>query len=146
MRSEARFRYALDPLCLAACGLYVVNRWLVKPRVDSPFFDGQCNDLLLIPCALPLVLWLQRRLGLRAHDALPTGREVTGHLLVWSFIAEVLGPQWLRQGTADVRDLLAYAVGALVAWLFWCARQSRLPSGWAKAFLRGHDLPENHSR
>jgi hypothetical protein len=145
MPSEPRFRYGLDPLGLAACALYAVNRWLVKPRVDSPFFDGRFNDLLLIPCALPLVLWLQRRLGLRTHDGPPTVGEITGHLIIWSLIAEVLGPHWLQQGTGDVGDCAAYAAGALAAWCFWRGWQSVLSPGRTKVFPPRHDLPENHT-
>lgn len=114
-----RFRYHLEPLCLAACALYAVNRWLVKPHVPSEFLRGHFNDLLLIPCALPLVLWLQRRLGLRTHDAAPSFAEVAGHLAVWTLIAEWIGPHWLHRGVGDAWDVLAYALGAIVALLAW---------------------------
>ena len=121
-----RFRYLLEPLCLAACTLYAANRWLVKPHVVSPFLRGHFNDLLLIPCALPPVLWLQRRLGLRTHDDYPTAMEIAGHLAVWALIAEWLGPRWMHRGTSDVWDVAAYtlgAVGALVAWRWKPAAQ-----------------------
>src|SRR5437899_1682459 len=111
----SRFRYALDPLCIAACALYATNRWLVKPHVASAFLRGQFNDVLLIPCALPLVLWMQRKLGLRAHDESPALAEVASHLVVWSLIAEWLGPHWLHRGVADVWDVVAYSVGAALA-------------------------------
>jgi hypothetical protein len=114
-----RFRYALDSLCLAACALYAVNRWLVKPHVSSPFLRGHFNDLLLIPCALPLVLWLQRRLGLRLHDEAPSLAEVALHLAVWTLIAEWIGPRWMHRGVADGWDAAAYTAGAVVALIAW---------------------------
>jgi len=114
-----RFRYALEPLSLAACVLYAANRWLVKPHVASPFLRGHFNDLLLIPCALPIVLWLQRRLGLRAHDELPTMAEVALHLAVWTLIAEWIGPHFFHRGVSDGWDVAAYAAGAAGAVFAW---------------------------
>lgn len=114
-----RFRYALEPLSLAACVLYAANRWLVKPHVALPFMRGHFNDLLLIPCALPIVLWLQRRLGLRTHDDSPTAAEVALHLGVWTIIAEWIGPHFLHRGVGDMWDVAAYAIGAAAAVLAW---------------------------
>lgn len=113
-----RFRFGFDPLCLAAIAAYAANRWLVKPRVAAPFFHEHFNDLLLIPALLPWVLWLHRAAGWRGDEA-PTAREVAGHWLVWSLICELLAPRWLPHGTADWRDVVAYAAGAAAAWGWW---------------------------
>lgn len=109
----------LEPLSIASCVLYAANRWLMKPHIVSPFLRGHFNDLLLIPCALPVVLWLQRRLGLRTHDSSPTLTEIALHLAIWTLIAEFLGPRWLHRGTGDVWDAAAYTFGAIVAVLAW---------------------------
>lgn len=114
-----RFRYALDPLCIFGCAVYALNRWLVKPHVDGIFLHGHFNDLWLIPCALPLVLWLHRNLGLRNHDGPPTPGEVGLHLAVWSIICELVGPRLFVHATGDVLDVLAYAVGGLAALAWW---------------------------
>ena len=53
-----RFRYLGDPLFLTGCAAYAGNRWLIKPVIAWPFLQGHFNDLWLIPCALPPVLWL----------------------------------------------------------------------------------------
>ena len=113
-----RFGYWRDPLFLVGCALYVLNRWAIKPHVHSPFLHGQFNDLLLIPCALPLVLWLQRHLGLRKHDAPPTVSEIVFHLVAWSLLMEVAGPH-LMHVTGDPLDVLAYAVGGALAGVWW---------------------------
>jgi hypothetical protein len=113
-----RFGYWRDPLFLTACELYALNRWLVKPHVHSPFLRGQFNDCLLIPAALPLVLWLQRRLWLRRDDEFPSAGEIGFHLIVWSLVCEGIGPYLLR-GTGDFRDVVAYTGGAVFAWLWW---------------------------
>jgi hypothetical protein len=112
------FAYWRDRLFITCCALYVLNRWGLKPLVTSPFFHGQFNDLLLIPCALPPVLWLQRKSRLRSHDAPPTVGEIVGHLAVWSVLFEIIGPRMMTV-TGDVRDVVAYAAGALVAGLWW---------------------------
>ena len=114
-----RFLYLRDPLFVAACALYALNRWLIKPHVEISLFDNWFNDALLIPCALPIVLLAHRWLGLRGHDLPPTCAEIVGHLLGWATLFELIGPAVLRRGTGDPADLVAYAIGAAVAWCSW---------------------------
>ncbi len=114
-----RFGYLSDPLFLTAATAYALNRWLLKPLLPSPFLHGHFADLLLIPAALPVVLWLQRLTGLRQHDLAPSWSEMILHLAVWSLICEFIGPRWLHHGTVDVWDVVAYAVGGVVACLWW---------------------------
>jgi hypothetical protein len=121
----SRFGYLRDRLFLAAVTAYVLNRWLLQPLLPSPFLHGQFNDLLLIPAALPPVLWLQRFVGLRDHDLVPSRAEMVFHLAVWSVIGEFIGPHWLHRGTADVWDVVAYAVGGVAACLWWNRRAHR---------------------
>ena len=118
-----RFRYALDPLCLACCAFYGLNRWGLKPHTHVAFFRFWFNDLLLIPCALPPVLQVHRWLNLRRHDGAPSIAEVLGHLALWSVLFEVIGPH-LMHVTGDWRDVLAYTAGALAACVWWQASYS----------------------
>ena len=90
------FGYLRDILFLVSCSLYALNRWGIKPRVYSAFFHDHFNDLLLMPCALPPLLWLQRRVGLRLHDLSPTPGEIALYLAVWSVLFEVIGPHIMR--------------------------------------------------
>ncbi len=115
----SRFGYLRDRLFLMAAVGYTLNRWLLKPLMPSPFLHDHFNDLLLIPAALPALLWAQRLVGLRGHDLAPSWGEMGMHLAVWSVICEFIGPFWLRHGTADVWDVAAYAVGGVVACLWW---------------------------
>lgn len=114
-----RFRYLRDPLFLAGCAAYALNRWLIKPYLPSGFLHSHFNDLLLLPCALPPILWLHRQLGLRAHDQAPTGWEITLHLIFWSALFEWLGPKFVSHTTADPLDIVAYLVGAVLAGVWW---------------------------
>ncbi len=124
-----RFAYLHDPLFLVAATSYALNRWLFKPLLPSPFLHGQFNDLLLLPAALPVLLWVQRRLGLRPHDQPPSWTEAGLHWVVWSVICEWVGPVGLHHGTADPWDAVAYAVGGVVAWLWWNRAATRIGTG-----------------
>lgn len=113
------FRYLRDPLFIVGCFAYAINRWLVKPHVHTGFFHSHFNDCWLIPCALPPILWLHRKLGLRPHDAPPQVSEILFHLVFWSLLFEWIGPKFVPHTTGDPLDALAYAAGALVAGLWW---------------------------
>lgn len=113
------FRYAADPLCLSACGAYAVNRLWLKGWIGGAFLRGHFNDLLLIPAALPLVLWLHARLGWREAHGMPDAPEIAFHTVVWAVACEVIGPQFVRHSIGDLADALCYAAGAIVAWLWW---------------------------
>jgi len=114
-----RFRYGFDPLCLAACAAYAFGRWYLRRHVAGGFWHDQFTDLLLIPAALPFMLWLQRRLGLRPDDARPSWREIGGHLAVWSIAAEAVAPLLFHHAVGDWRDVLAYGAGAALAGGWW---------------------------
>ena len=113
------FRYWRDPLFLTAVIGYALNQWALKPWVTSPFLKGQFNDLLLIPAALPVVLWCQRQIGVRTDDRAPTGREIALHLGVWSVVCEWVGPVLLGRGTSDPWDIVVYTLGAIGASVWW---------------------------
>lgn len=112
------FGFWRDRLFQVGCGAYAVNRWLVKPHTHNAFLHSHFNDLWLIPCALPLVLWGHRRLGWRSN-APPTFGEVAGHLLIWSLLFEWVGPRFYPRATGDPWDVMCYVAGGLAAWLWW---------------------------
>jgi hypothetical protein len=113
------FRYAFDPLCLTAVAAYVFGRWWLRAQGAHGFWHDQFTDLLLIPAALPLSLWIQRRLGLRAHDEPPRWREIVLHVAAWSIAAELIAPHVFHHATGDWRDVAAYTAGALGAGAWW---------------------------
>lgn len=125
----SRFGYLRDPLFLMALAGYALNRWLFESLWPSPFLQGQFNDLLLIPAALPVVLWAQHMIGLRNHNRAPSWREMLLHLAVWSVICEFIGPHWLNHGTADGWDVVAYTVGGVMACVWWNRSVSTVSSG-----------------
>lgn len=113
------FGYWRDPLFLACCAGYAVNRCFLKPHFHSAFFQNWFNDLLLIPCAMPLLLFLHRKLGLRTSDLPPSFAEIFVHLTGWSLLFEVIGPHFMPHVTGDPLDVIAYAVGGAMAFAWW---------------------------
>jgi len=121
------FRYLRDPLFLVSCSLYALNRWVLKPHLHSPFLHDHFNDLLLMPCALPPLLLLQHWLGLRPKHQPPTLGEIGLYLFVWSILFEFIGPHLMRRAVGDPWDIVAYAVGAVFAALWWHRDRLRIP-------------------
>jgi hypothetical protein len=122
-----RFNYMRDPLFLVGCVAYVVNRWLIKPHFHAGFLHSQFNDLWLVPCALPPILWLHRRLGLRSHDDAPRFSEIFCHLVFWSLLFEWIGPKIVPHAVGELADIFAYAGGAILTALWW-NRERWLPN------------------
>lgn len=117
------FRYWRDPVFLVCCSAYALNRFVLKILIGGDFLTGYFNDLLLIPCALPLALLLQRRLGLRLDDGYPRWREISMHLIVWSVLFEGVGPMLVHRAVSDPMDVASYVVGGMGAYACWsCTR------------------------
>jgi hypothetical protein len=125
------FLYLRDPAFLIGCAAYFLNRFLLKPRLHLGFLHSHFNDLWLIPCALPPILWLHRRLGLRSHDKPPQFSEILSHLVFWSLLFEWIGPRFVAHSTSDPLDVLSYSAGAILAALWW--RRERLPFNLSRA-------------
>jgi hypothetical protein len=116
-----RFAYLADKTFLSACALYATNRFLGKPLLGDSlhFLHNHLDDCLLLPAALPPLLFAFRKLGLRRHDLPPSLREVAEWTLVWGVTFEWAFPRLLHKGVSDWRDVVAYAAGGLVSWLLW---------------------------
>jgi hypothetical protein len=122
-RSEAApvFAYFTDKTFLSACSLYAANRFWGKPLLGDSlhFLRDHFDDCLLLPAALPPLLYVFRKLGLRRDDSPPSIREVAEWTFIWSVAFEWAFPHFLHKGVSDLRDVLGYAAGGLVSWLLW---------------------------
>ena len=85
----------------------------------TSFLHSHFNDCLLIPAALPVVLWIQHLVRLRLEDKPPLWQEMFLHLIVWSVICKYLGPHHLHIGTPDVWDVTCYFMGGVISCLWW---------------------------
>lgn len=110
-----------DPVFIVATLLLVLNTLFFRPFWSGSFSFFACywNDVLLIPVALPPVLWLQNLLHWREPRPRPGCREIIFHLVLWSLLLEGIFPFIFHHGTSDPLDVLAYASGALIAFFFW---------------------------
>ena len=116
-----RFRYLRDPLFLLCVATYFVNRLVLKSVWKDGFAHEHLNDLICIPFWVPIMLFAQRRLGLR-DDAPPRPGELVIPLVLWSWVFEILLPAIDRvrdRFVADHLDVMYYALGALGAGIFW---------------------------
>jgi hypothetical protein len=117
-----RFLYLRDPLFLLCAATYLVNRLVLKAIWQAGFVHEHLNDLICIPIWVPVMLFAQRKLGLRGGDAVPRPSELVIPLVVWSYVFEVLLPATPCLGTCcvgDHLDILYYSLGALLAGVFW---------------------------
>jgi len=123
------FGYLHDRLFGFSLAAYALNRLVVLPhlagilRPHLPwawlFLHSHFDDLILMPAALPVVLWIQRLTGLRSHDRPPGWLEMLSHLLVWSVMCKIVGPFYCHIGVADPSDILFFAAGGFAACLWW---------------------------
>jgi hypothetical protein len=117
-----RFLYLRDPLFLVCVAIYFINRFVLKALWKEGFVHEHLNDLICIPFWVPIMLFIQRKLGMRADDASPQPGELVIPLIVWSWTFEILLPAIPSLGkafVADHLDVLAYCAGALGAGVFW---------------------------
>jgi len=122
-----KFRYILDPICLACIVAYPLNRWVLKPHhVLGDFGRFWFNDLICLPLFLPMILGLQRLLRIRRHDGPPQLWEVLQHAVIFSVLFEVILPRYPQvfRTTADPWDAVCYFVGGLGAWVVWNGRKA----------------------
>ncbi|MDY0355895.1 MAG: hypothetical protein RBR19_08455 [Sedimentisphaerales bacterium] len=116
------FRYLSDPLFLSCFVLYFTNRWVIKPLLPNSFSQDHLNDLICIPFWVPIMLFMMRKLGLRRDDVPPRGYEILIPLILWSAVFELWLPRFAPfrdLAFSDYVDVLFYAIGALLASLFW---------------------------
>jgi hypothetical protein len=123
------FGYLRDRLFQLSLAAYALNKLLILPHLAGcsqshfywawPFLHSHFDDLLLMPVALPVVLWLQRLLGLRRNDCAPDWLEAFSHLVIWSVMCKLVGPFYFHIGVADAWDLLFFAGGGVAACLWW---------------------------
>ena len=125
------FRLQTDPVFLVGIALLMMNELILKHLFDSPFLHGYFNDLLLIPCALPILLRIHALLGLRDESRPPSTGEIVGHLAIWCVLFELAGPRLTRHSTGDALDVFAYCAGGAMAWLLWRQPRSNLSTGEA---------------
>jgi hypothetical protein len=106
------FRHPLLLAFAAAYALVLYNRF-VAPGLLPPLLTSHLADLACLPLELTLVLVLLRRFYFRRPDFVLPGAWIFSTWLVTSVWFELLLPHWRSVATADLLDVLAYALGGL---------------------------------
>ena len=112
-----RLFYLRDIAFVCGCFLYAFNRWGLQPQ--SGFLRNHFADLLLMPCALPVLMQIQHWIGLRQTNQWPGCREIVLYLFLWSALFEWVGPALVEHATGDCWDVAAYAMGAALCSVRW---------------------------
>jgi hypothetical protein len=117
------FKYLTDPLFLLSSVAYAINKTLLVftkgSNWASAFLASYFNDLLLVPVAIPIILFFSKTLAFRPRSLSPSLPEVAIPVLIWSIAFEVVGPYVFRRGVSDPFDVIAYCFGGFASWLFW---------------------------
>lgn len=102
-------------LCIAA-----LHQLLQKVgQFSVPLLDHYLDPLLLMPILLHLILW-EKRIVFRKGNSytLPLPNIIVITVFV-SVIAEYVFPLWNNQFIADIIDVVCYAMGAIIFFVFF---------------------------
>jgi len=121
MKTEhSKFSYLADPIFISCLFLYAINKFLII-RFDylNILFLCYFNDILLVPCCLPPLLFVMHKIKLRRNHLPPTIIEVIIPLVIWTISFEIIAPLCFRKGTSDIGDIFAYWLGGFFCWFVW---------------------------
>jgi hypothetical protein len=120
--SPRPFRYFADPVCIACLIIYPINRFYLKPHhIGGWFTHGYLNDVMCLPLFVPMILYLQRILGVRTHDGYPRIWELLQHWAIFAIVFQAILPRYpkLFITAGDPYDMIAYAAGGIIGWVIW---------------------------
>ncbi|HAC62108.1 MAG TPA: hypothetical protein DCF68_00880 [Cyanothece sp. UBA12306] len=116
------FLYLKDPLFLSCFILYFFNRYGLEKMLNIAFFSSYLNDLICVPFLVPIMLYVQHKIGLREDNTPPKFYEIIIPVIIWSVIFEVILPQnpiISHLAIADPYDVVCYIIGGLIAGIIW---------------------------
>ncbi len=133
IKPRPQFRYLADPMCIAALGLYALNRFVLKPHhIGGWFTHGYLNDVLCLPLFVPIILYIEHVIRLRRHAGFPRVWETVQCWAAFALVFQVVIPRFPKTFIAagDPWDILAYLAGGILAGCYWAmaARRARGPS------------------
>ena len=115
------YKHVRDPLFIVAIVLYCVNKFILQRYsfINGTFIESYMSDILLVPVLLPVLIWVVAKAGWRSLSMRPSHWEILATLIPVIAVCEYIGPVYLGKGVADPFDILAYAAGGSVSWLYW---------------------------
>ena len=98
--------------------LFLVNYLLEKGfGIFIPFIHAYLDDLLCMPVVLKITLALPHRL-INTKPYRLSGKQIIFAVAYFSIVFEVVLPKLNEKHTADVLDVFAYALGAILFYLY----------------------------
>jgi hypothetical protein len=120
--ARPRFRYLADPVCIISLIIYPINRFILKPHhVGGWFTHGYLNDVLCLPLFVPMILYFEHLIGLRKHYGFPRAWEIFQNWAAFSIVFQLVIPRFPKTfiTAGDPCDMLAYAIGGVIAGVYW---------------------------
>lgn len=102
-------------ILFAVCALlFLLHQYVEKIlKLSLPMIDSYLDPLLFMPMLLTLITW-ERQLMYKNRLYTLSLMHIFGYLLLVSFLCEVVLPMWTERMTADVWDVLFYALGTIL--------------------------------
>lgn len=110
-------RNLLHPLFILSAFIYGFLKISQKLGYHFPFFHDHLADFLCMPVVLGLALAFMRLVKQNQSYTLHPIQIISGTVL-YGFLFEGIFPMISNKHIADWRDLIAYALGAILFWAF----------------------------
>jgi hypothetical protein len=119
--NQKAYKYYRDPVFVISIISYSINKLLLISHrsFESSFMKNYFNDIFVVPCLLPILIYCIARMKLRNKYSGPLLIEIFLFVSVISLTCEILGPFFLNKGVYDPNDIIAYLLGGMISWFIW---------------------------
>jgi hypothetical protein len=108
-----------NPYFILSCLIFWMNQFFEKYLgLFIPWVHEYLDDLLAMPVVLGIALQVFRWIHPQKENFRFSKTQVAVGCLYFSFLFEFLLPKWSKIYTADIWDVLAYAIGAVAFYVF----------------------------
>ncbi|PRY89779.1 magnesium citrate secondary transporter [Mongoliibacter ruber] len=107
-----------NPYFIIAFTLFWINQFVEKVLgIFVPFVHAYLDDLMAMPVVLGLTLQIYRWIHPLKNRFIFTKVQVAVAWVYFSFLFEYLLPKWSETYTADIWDIVCYAIGSVAFYL-----------------------------
>jgi hypothetical protein len=119
--NQKEYKYYGDPVFVVSIICYSINKLLLISHrsFESSFMNNYFNDIFVVPCLLPILIYCIARMKLRNKYSGPLIIEIFLFVSVISLMCEIFGPYFLGKGVYDPIDIFAYLLGGMISWFIW---------------------------
>nr|WP_293016246.1 magnesium citrate secondary transporter [Mongoliibacter sp.] len=107
-----------NPWFIIACILFWINQFLEKILgIFIPYVHAYLDDLMAMPVVLGITLQVYRWIHPSKNQFVFSPGQVFVGFAYFSFLFEYLLPKWSDTYTADIWDIVCYAVGSIAFYM-----------------------------